>query len=77
MRMKFVAFQAFDVCWASPNGQWTFCGHPGIEDATPEETPTTGHKTGKADNATALTVYQGRLFSHQHMVLLTISAASR
>ena len=45
------------------DGQWTFCGHPGIEDATPEETPTTGHDTGKADNATALTVYQGRLYA--------------
>ena len=45
------------------DGQWTFCGHPGIEDATPEEIPTTGHNTGKADNATALTVYQGRLYA--------------
>ena len=45
------------------DGQWTFCGHPGIEDATPEDTPTAGHNTGKADNATALTVYQGRLYA--------------
>ena len=45
-----------------PDGRWVFCGHPGAEGATPEETPVRGYETGKADDVTALTVYRGELY---------------
>ncbi|HWC04007.1 MAG TPA: LamG domain-containing protein [Methylomirabilota bacterium] len=44
------------------DGRWTRCGHPGAEDATPEDVPTVGYASGKADDAFALTVYRGRLY---------------
>jgi hypothetical protein len=44
------------------DGRWTYCGHPGAEDATPEDVPTVGYASGKADDAFALTVYGGRLY---------------
>src|SRR5262249_52704365 len=47
----------------APDGSWTYCGHPGAEDATPESTPTVGYASGKADDAFALTVYRGQLYA--------------
>jgi len=45
------------------DGQWIDIGHPGHEDATPETEPDKSlFNTGKADDATALTVYQGNLY---------------
>lgn len=44
------------------DGRWTYCGHPGSEDATPDDVPTVGYASGKADDAFALTVYRGRLY---------------
>jgi hypothetical protein len=46
----------------TPDGRWTYCGHPGSEDATPEDLPTVGYASGKADDAFALTVHRGRLY---------------
>ena len=46
----------------TPDGCWTYCGHPGSEDATPEDVPTAGYASGKADDAFAFTVYRGRLY---------------
>ena len=37
-------------------------GHPGAEDATPEEQPAEGYATGKADEVVGLTVYRGELY---------------
>lgn len=45
-----------------PDGAWTDCGHPGAEDATPEEKPVSGYETGKADDAMSLTVFRGELY---------------
>jgi hypothetical protein len=45
------------------DGQWIDCGVPGGKDAVPESTPTSGYETGKADQATGLTVFQGQLFA--------------
>jgi hypothetical protein len=44
------------------DGQWTDCGHPGHEDATPEEVPTSVTASGKADDVFALTVFNGDLY---------------
>ncbi len=45
------------------NGQWTDCGHPGIESAVSEDAnPSIGNGNGKADAAVSLTVYRGRLY---------------
>jgi Concanavalin A-like lectin/glucanases superfamily len=44
------------------DGRWIYCGHPGAEDATPEDVPTVGYASGKADDLIALTVYQGQLY---------------
>jgi len=44
------------------DGRWVFCGHPGAEDAVPEAVSTTGYASGKADDAFALTVFQGQLY---------------
>ena len=46
----------------TPEGGWIYCGHPGSEDATPEDAPTVGYASGKADDVLALTVYRGRLY---------------
>lgn len=46
----------------TPDGDWTECGHPGAEGATPEEQPVEGYATGKADEVLALTVYRGELY---------------
>ena len=46
-----------------PDGGWRDCGHPGHEDATPEEAD--GGKTyttGKADDVMSLSVYHGQLY---------------
>ena len=43
-------------------GEWIDCGHPGAEDATPEEISTAANDSGKADDVMALTVYQGDLY---------------
>lgn len=50
------------------DGRWIDCGQPGIEDAVPEDAPpaTTGYETGKADEATSLTVYHGQLYVTSH-----------
>ncbi len=45
------------------DGQWVFCGHPGVEDATPEEREVSGYETGKADMTAALTVFRGELYA--------------
>ncbi len=45
---------------------WMYCGHPGADDAIPEDQPTNGYETGKADDATSLTVYHGDLFATSH-----------
>lgn len=46
-----------------PDGQWTDIGHPGGADAVPESSPDRSlFNTGKADDATALTVYRGNLY---------------
>ncbi len=47
-------------------GRWIECGHPGADDAVPEDQPTTGYETGKADEAVALTVYHGELYCASH-----------
>lgn len=44
------------------DGAWIYCGHPGAEDAVPEETLVEGYETGKADDVLSLTVYEGRLY---------------
>ena len=44
-------------------GTWHDCGVPGSEDAVPEEVPTSGYETGKADKTTGLTVFQGKLYA--------------
>ena len=44
------------------DGRWIYCGHPGAEDATPEETPTSSYSSGKADDVFALTAYGGNLY---------------
>ena len=44
------------------DGRWTYCGHPGAVDATPEDVPTVGYASGKADDVFALTVYRGQLY---------------
>jgi hypothetical protein len=44
------------------DGRWIDCGHPGTEDATPEEVVTEGYETGKADDAMSLTVFDGELY---------------
>ena len=50
-----------------PDGRWTDCGHPGAEDATPEEEHRPGWETGKADSADSLIVYRGQLYvTSQH-----------
>jgi hypothetical protein len=45
------------------DGGWVDCGHPGAEDAVPEDRPTSGYETGKADMAGALTVFGGSLYA--------------
>ncbi|MBI3920934.1 MAG: LamG domain-containing protein, partial [Armatimonadetes bacterium] len=49
-----------------PDGQRIPCGQPGGEDAVPDETPSTGYETGKADEAVSLTVYRGKLYVTSH-----------
>jgi hypothetical protein len=44
------------------DGRWVDCGHPGAEDATPDEVPTTGYASGKADDVIALTSFRGELY---------------
>ena len=44
------------------SGKWTYCGHPGVEDATPEDQQVEGYETGKADMSGSLTVFKGELF---------------
>ena len=48
------------------DGCWTDCGQPGAEDATPEDKVVAGYETGKADEATSLTVYRGQLYVTSH-----------
>ena len=45
-----------------PDGRWIYCGHPGAEDATPEDVPAEGYATGKADDVFALAAYRGNLY---------------
>jgi hypothetical protein len=47
----------------SAEGNWLDCGVPGSNDAVPEEVPTSGYETGKADKTTGLTVFQGKLYA--------------
>ena len=44
------------------DGQWICVGHPGAKDATAESDPSLDPRSGKADDATALTVFQGDLY---------------
>ena len=44
------------------DGEWTYCGHPGIDDAVPEDQLIEGYETGKADMCGSLTVFKGQLF---------------
>lgn len=44
------------------DGNWTECGHPGHEDATPEDGRVGAYASGKADDVMALTVYRGELY---------------
>jgi len=44
------------------DGQWVFCGHPGAEDAVPDDAPASGPNSGKADDLIALTVFRGGLY---------------
>lgn len=44
------------------DGSWVDCGRPGADDATPEGVEMAGYATGKADHATALTVFEGCLY---------------
>jgi hypothetical protein len=46
----------------SPDGEWTYCGYPGAEGATPDDVAIPGFYTGKADEIVALTVFNGRLY---------------
>ena len=46
------------------DGSWTFCGHPGAEDAVAEDVSTSSDFcSGRADDAIALTVYRGELYA--------------
>jgi hypothetical protein len=46
-----------------PDGTWAYRGHPGWQDATPEDVDTGQEfSTGKADDVIALTVFDGRLY---------------
>ena len=45
-----------------PGGDWTDCGHPGHEDATPDSVQIESFETGKADDAMALTSFHGDLY---------------
>jgi hypothetical protein len=47
----------------SADGKWHDCGVPGSKDAVPENVPTSGYETGKADKTTGLTVFQGKLYA--------------
>jgi len=50
-----------------PDGRWMDCGKPGAADAVPDDTTVTGgYETGKADEATGLTVYRGELYVTSH-----------
>ena len=45
------------------DGSWEFAGHPGSEDAVPEHVVTeSAYRSGKADDAFALTVFNGEMF---------------
>src|SRR5262245_20391361 len=44
------------------DGRWTYVGHPGSDDATPDDVPTVGYASDKADDAFALTVYRDCLY---------------
>lgn len=44
------------------SGEWIYCGHPGGEDAVPDEEQVSGYHTGKADDAISLTVFRGELY---------------
>jgi hypothetical protein len=46
----------------SSDGTWTDCGHPGHEDATPEDGQVGAYQSGKADDVFALTAYRGKLY---------------
>ena len=50
----------------TPDGQWIDCGNPGTLGATPEPEELSGYEageTGLADDASALTVFQGELYA--------------
>ena len=44
------------------NGQWTFCGHPGLEDTIDDDQPAGDYNVGKADDSMSLTAYRGNLY---------------
>jgi len=49
------------------DGRWIECGKPGSEDAVPDDAVSgSGYETGKADEATCLTVYRGKLYCTSH-----------
>ncbi|MCC7518543.1 MAG: LamG domain-containing protein [Verrucomicrobiae bacterium] len=49
------------------DGRWIECGKPGSEDAVPDDKPVDAdYETGKADEATCLTVYRGKLYCTSH-----------
>jgi hypothetical protein len=48
-------------------GRWTDCGKPGAEDAVADDATVAAiYETGKADEATSLTVYRGELYVTSH-----------
>jgi len=47
----------------STDGAWHDCGIPGSKDAVPEEVPTSGYATGKADEIYSLTVFREKLYA--------------
>jgi hypothetical protein len=49
------------------DGRWIECGKPGAKDGVPDDAAVTAaYETGKADEATGLTVYRGELYATSH-----------
>lgn len=48
------------------DGQWIFCGHPGKEIGVPDDQDTGEYNIDKADDATALNVWNGSLYAISH-----------
>lgn len=44
------------------NGEWTCCGHPGLEETIDDDKPSGPYNLGKADDSMSLTSYRGNLY---------------